>query len=248
MWGNEIMTLLRTALGCVIRFSRPCISPVQKQLVVFPHAGGGVAFYQHWRDLLPDDVDLFIVLYPGREDAQSLVAWETAQHAVEHCTNSLQSLLGIAPVVFFGHSMGALLALRVAGALQKSRFAINTVLSAQRIPSELIIYKREEQRQEILDSILTFSEGSSVLMLDEFTRPVVTRLIWQDLRLLGELSDGPLPNLLPRIWGGERDPLISSADLLLWEKALPGCRVRFFPGDHFYFMQDTAAFLRLLLQ
>ncbi|MGP2705891.1 thioesterase domain-containing protein, partial [Serratia marcescens] len=75
------MTPLRTSLGCVVRLSRPCSSPVSKQLVVFPHAGGGVAFYQHWRDLLPDEVDLFIVQYPGREDAQDAPAWETAQRA-----------------------------------------------------------------------------------------------------------------------------------------------------------------------
>lgn len=242
------MTLLRTVLGCVIRFSRPCSSPVKKQLVVFPHAGCGVAFYQHWRDLLPEDVDLFIVLYPGREEAQSMAVWETAQHAIEHCTNSLQSLLGIAPVVFFGHSMGALLALRVAGALQKSRFTIDTVLSAQRVPSELVILRNESQRKEILDSILTFSESNRVLILDEFTRPVVTNLIWQDLHLLGELSDGPLPDLQPRIWGGNKDPLVSRAALLQWEKEMPGCCVQLFSGDHFYFIKDTATFLRLLLQ
>lgn len=242
------MTPLRTSLGCVVRLSRPCSSPVSKQLVVFPHAGGGVAFYQHWRDLLPDEVDLFIVQYPGREDAQDAPAWETAQRAITRCVDALHSSLGIAPVVIFGHSMGALFALQVAAALQASRFNIDAVLSAQRAPSELKMLQQESLRQEVLGDILTFSESSGALSLDEITRPLVTRLIQQDLQLLGALSAEPLPDMQPRILGGDNDPLVSRAALSLWEKELPGSRVQFLAGDHFYFAQDTAAFLRQLLR
>lgn len=241
------MTPLRTSLGCVVRLSRPCSSPVSKQLVVFPHAGGGVAFYQHWRDLLPDEVDLFIVQYPGREDAQDAPAWETAQRAITRCVDALHSSLGIAPVVIFGHSMGALFALQVAAALQASRFNIDAVLSAQRAPSELKILQQESLRQEVLGDILTFSESSGALSLDEITRPLVTRLIQQDLQLLGALSAEPLPDMQPRILGGDNDPLVSRAALSLWEKnsRQPGAILA---GDHFYFAQDTAAFLRQLLR
>ncbi|CAI1667164.1 Phenyloxazoline synthase MbtB [Serratia marcescens] len=242
------MTQLRTSLGCAVRLSRPRSSPVTKQLVVFPHAGGGVAFYQHWRELLPDEVDLFIMQYPGREEAQSAPAWETAQYAIARCVDALHASLGIAPAVIFGHSMGTLLALQVAAALQTSRFRIDTVLSAQRAPSELKLLQQESQRQEVLDHILAFSESSGALTLDALTRPLVTRLIQQDLRLLGELSAEPLPGLQPRIWGGDDDPLVSRSALSQWKKELPGSQVQLLTGDHFYFMQDTAAFLRRLLQ
>lgn len=100
----------------------------------------------------------------------------------------------------------------------------------------------------MLDHILAFSESSGALTLDELTRPLVTRLIQQDLRLLGELSAEPLPGLQPRILGGNNDPLVSRSALSQWKEELPGSQVQLLTGDHFYFMQDTAAFLRRLLQ
>ncbi|MBB1584460.1 thioesterase II family protein [Serratia sp. OS31] len=242
------MTLLRQSNGCVLRLSRPLTTPVTKQLVVFPHAGGGTSFYQHWRDLLPDETDLFVVQYPGREEAQNVPFWTTATQAIEACSHDLRSSLGIAPMVIFGHSMGALLAMQVAGALAGSRFHFETVLSAQRVPSELLSLQHEQQRLAVLESIVTFSERSGSLVLDDITRPMVTGLILQDLQLLGKLAAKPLPGLSPRIFGGDQDPLVNALSLLQWQEDLPGSQVRFFPGDHFYFMQDSTAFLRQLMQ
>ncbi len=235
--------------GCVVRLSRSLAAPVTKQLVVFPHAGAGASFYQHWRDFLPDETDLFIVQYPGREEAQDEPSWETSTQAISTCVNALRSSLGIAPIVIFGHSMGTLLALQVATAMRGSRFRFETLLSAQRAPSELLNLQCESERQAVLDSILTFSESSGSLVLDDITRPMIARLILQDLQLLGSLAAEPLPEgLSVRIFGGDEDPLVSASSLLQWEQELAGSQVHFLPGDHFYFMQDSAAFLRQLMQ
>lgn len=241
------MTMLRHHNGCVLRLSRAFSAPVTKQLVVFPHAGGSASFYQHWRDGLPDDVDLFILHYPGREERHAESAWETAQQAIDACANALRSSLGIAPIVMFGHSMGALLAMQVAAALRDSRFQAKTVLSAQRTPSELQHLQQESQRQTLLAHILTFSENSGDLALDDLTRPIVAQLILQDLQLLAHLAALPLPDIALRIIGGDSDPLVSKSSLLHWQKEHANSQVEFLPGDHFYFMRDTSAFLRQLM-
>jgi len=239
--------MLRNSQGCVCRLSRKSSGPVRRQLVVFPHAGGGVSFYQDWRDALADDVDLFIVQYPGREESQHSKVWASAEQAINASVNALHALLGIAPTVFFGHSMGALLALHVAGALRGSRLQFKTVLSSQHRPTDLLYLQQETECQSLLDNILAYSESSGLLTLDEFTRPAVSNLILQDLQLLGRLAELAIPELSLRILGGDKDPLVSQSSLYQWENTVPGCQIELIPGDHFYFRQDTAAFLRRLV-
>ncbi|MFZ4831857.1 thioesterase II family protein [Rouxiella sp. Mn2063] len=241
------MTILRNNFGCVCRLSRKSSGPVRQQLVVFPHAGGGVSFYQHWRDVLADDIDLFIVQYPGREESQRTEGWTNAKQAIDASTRDLQASLGIAPIVIFGHSMGALLALHVASALRSSRFQSNTVLSSQHRPTDLLYLEQEAECQRLLDNILAYSESSGSLVLDEFTRPAVSKLILQDLKLLGHLARLAVPDLKLRILGGDCDPLVSQSALYQWENTVPGCQIELMPGDHFYFRQDEAAFLRQLI-
>src|SRR5437870_3982541 len=102
------MIAWRSLDGSVVKYSAGAIAPVRHQIVVFPHAGGAESFYRPWRRYLPDDVDLLIVQYPGRETRALDDAWPDGESAVEQCSAALNSLLGIAPLTVFGHSMGAL--------------------------------------------------------------------------------------------------------------------------------------------
>lgn len=232
----------------VMRFSTGNVAPVQQQLVVFPHAGGSAAFYQQWRERLPAECDLLVVQYPGREERQADLPWSGAQQAIAACNHGLRELLGVAPVTFFGHSMGALLALQVATVLWDSRFACQrVVLSAQRVPSELMMLQQPGARERLLDTILTYSEQSGIMRLDELTRPRVAALILQDLMLLGQLADLPVADIPLLIAGGEEDPLVERSALEAWSTTVTESQLKRWPGGHFYFQDNLDAFLHQLL-
>lgn len=233
----------------VMRFSQRRTAPVAQQLVVFPHAGGGAAFYQPWRERLPAECDLLVVQYPGREERQGEAPWQSAQQAVTACCHGLTELLGVAPVTFFGHSMGALLALQVASALWASRFSCRrVVLSSQHPPEALLMLQQPAARQDLLASILSDSEQSGVMPLDTLTRPAVAALILQDLTLLGQLAALPVADLPLAITGGNDDPLVGRAAREGWSALVTRSEQRSWPGGHFYFREDPDAFLHQLLQ
>lgn len=96
------------------------------RLVCFPHAGGSAAFFQAWADLL-DGIEVHAVQYPGRADriddpfADDLVTMASSI-AAEALT------LDDRPLTFFGHSMGAAVALEAARSCAREGFPIQALI------------------------------------------------------------------------------------------------------------------------
>jgi pyochelin biosynthesis protein PchC len=86
------------------------------QLVCLPHAGGGASFYRTWLTLLPPDVELLAVQYPGREDRWSDPMTDRMDELVSAIADDLAAELD-RPYALFGHSMGSAVAWELAHAL-----------------------------------------------------------------------------------------------------------------------------------
>ena len=90
------------------------MSAVPVTLVCIPHAGGVSSEYRPWRDHLPPGWFLEAVSLPGREQRFR----EPLLHSVEAMAADVQGVLRRAPrerpVIIFGHSLGALIALEAA--------------------------------------------------------------------------------------------------------------------------------------
>lgn len=89
---------------------RPIVAPSDPSATVFcfPHAGGAPSAFRSWSSAPIDGVEIVVLALPGREDRfheppQVDIA-AIAAAVVRHATR---------PFVFFGHSMGALVALAV---------------------------------------------------------------------------------------------------------------------------------------
>lgn len=87
------------------------------RLICFPYAGGGPCIFQKWSAWLAAHVGLYSVNLPGRGTRLQEAPVSRLQPIVNALLNDLHRLRDM-PFVFFGHSMGALLAFETARALR----------------------------------------------------------------------------------------------------------------------------------
>src|SRR5437764_15252250 len=87
------------------------------RLFCFPYAGGGGSLFRAWSREAPQSVDVCAIQLPGRETRFAEPAFTDVALLVERLYSTMLPLLNI-PFVFFGYSMGALIAFELARTLQ----------------------------------------------------------------------------------------------------------------------------------
>ncbi|MEY9877090.1 pyochelin biosynthetic protein PchC [Streptacidiphilus sp. MAP12-33] len=83
------------------------------RLVCLPHAGGAASAYRDWDPLLPDDVELTVVQYPGRQERIHEPCIDSMEAMADEIAAVVRPQAG-RDLVLFGHSMGAAVAYEVA--------------------------------------------------------------------------------------------------------------------------------------
>lgn len=244
------MKLIQAQAEGAIRLSIAASVPVRHQLVIFPHAGGSSEFYRAWRDHLPADIDLVIMQYPHPSASGVAVNWNEPHAAIQRCMRGLASLLGIAPITLFGHSMGAFLAVHIAASLE-SRFRVaQLILSSQMAPASLqATLQTKQDIDHLTEQAIGLGEVPELSRSTSTVQTVVASAIHQDLALLQKLVRLPIGQLpVTRIFGGDSDPLIDREKLFEWLESLPkNTALELFPGGHFYFIDQVPLVVETIL-
>jgi len=105
-------------------------------LFLFPYAGGGTAVFKEWVNYF-SDINLFCILYPGRENRFSEKALEDIDLLANDIFNEMENTIDFSkPYFLFGHSMGTKVVYEVALRIQKSGYRSPTgvIISAGRAP------------------------------------------------------------------------------------------------------------------
>lgn len=223
---------------CVKRLSTRTSRPVDRQVVVFPHAGGTFSFFKELRQYLPGNVDLLIVQYPNREERMSTEMWSKPSDAISEICDGLSCLLGRAPTTFFGHSMGAVIASHTAIALKNTRFMpVDVIISSQMTPSALKrLLSNKSDVDALVDELITQDEASGTVKYDDLTKPIIHNRLLTDILLLRQFSILPYDKCLPiRVFGGLSDNFVTKHQIEQWvgytDRPLS---LTFFEGAHFY--------------
>lgn len=226
----------------------------RRRLVCFPHAGGSASFFRPWVDALPDDVELWAVQYPGREDrfgeAHPADLGELADRIAEDLAPALDG-----PVTVFGHSMGASVGYEVTrGLLARRPGAVERlVVSARPSPSHQRAARNDFhlRDEEALVAEIRVLGGAAPAVLDHpGLRALLLPVVREDFRLIEDYHPGPREPLPVPITAltGDADPRVTGAQAAGWAEATrAGFRLVTFPGDHFYLVPHREEVVRLLV-
>lgn len=224
----------------LIRFAPRPSAPLR--LFCFSYAGGGAAHYRAWLEALPNDVELCAVQLPGREGRLR----ESPMSAIDAIVERLLPALGPEldrPFVFFGHSMGAMVAFEMARELQRigTHMPQRLIVSGRRAPH---LPETEAPMHRLADDAFVAEIGrryggipAEVLRHRDLLELLLPGLR-ADITAVETHSFRPAAPLgCPlSVFGGDADSRAPLDQLEAWRAhGAAGMRLKVFPGGHFYF-------------
>ncbi|MDI5965003.1 thioesterase II family protein [Streptantibioticus silvisoli] len=226
-----------------IRPLRP-LPAARLRLVCLPHAGGTAGYFRDWADLLPPDVELWAVQYPGRENRIAEPFVDRMAPLADHVARELAPFPD-PPLVLFGHSMGAVLAHEVARRLTAAagpRAVHHLVVSGCAAPHLVRPLAGQEGAHLLPDDDLVavlrrLDPDGTALLEDPDMRSVLLPAVRNDYELIQSYRGSPHPPLRAGItaFAGRQDDAVDDDALDAWAQATRGrFDRRSFPGGHFY--------------
>jgi surfactin synthase thioesterase subunit len=205
-----------------------------------PHAGGSASLFWPWRSLLPPEIELWGIEYPGhgRRTTESLV------DRIDRLGAEVATALASEPrwpYVLFGHSMGCLVAFEACHLLMARDAPLPALLivaahSAPRLPPTAPPVHAASDPEFIAKLRDLNATPSAVLEspeLLEFMLPILRA----DFRACETYVPVDRPRLPVRIaiYGGLADSDVGHDQLLAWdEETTSDCTLRMFPDGHFF--------------
>ncbi|MET9684258.1 thioesterase II family protein [Streptomyces coeruleorubidus] len=226
------------------------------RLFCFPYAGGGASAYGRWQrnlDAHGARVRVLPVQLPGREGRMDEPRFTDLHALIDDMDAQLDEELEH-PHIFYGHSMGALIAYSLAWRRQQrgAPLPLAVVLSAYRAPHLPApqIARPEASDEELIESLAALGGIPQVLLNHPDFLSALLPVARDDLLLCTgrPMSDTSEPLRVPlHLFAGRRDRLVSVSEVVSWRRhAGRGCEVRTMPGGHFFVRAHEDTFLREL--
>jgi medium-chain acyl-[acyl-carrier-protein] hydrolase len=226
---------------------KPRDNPILR-LFCFPYAGAGAAAYRLWPNYLSESIEVVAVHPPGRAHRLREEPLTRIDTMVEAAVTGLSSLMD-RPFAVFGHSLGAVVAAEFARVLQaQGRLAAHLFVSSRpplrdatrqlyQLPQEEFLVAMNARYQSIPEEVLAHPD------LVELLLPALRADI-EAIETFRPHHDRVKIACPTTVYGGMFDHTVSQEDLESWnEETAQPCRVRVFPGDHFYLNASIAPML-----
>lgn len=214
------------------------------RLFCFPHAGGSSHSFYGWSQRFSRDIELCPIQLPGRGKLIAEPPSTELDYLVREIGDAMNPLLD-KPFMFFGHSMGSILAFEVVRYLRTKygKQPAHLFVSGRGAPE--IGLRRNTMHdlpdEEFIRRLHDFNGTPAELLQN----PEITQLFIPALRADFEIAekyrfreDSPLECPITA-FGGQADAGVSHEDLKAWGGHTKGqFSAHMFAGDHFFIWQS----------
>jgi medium-chain acyl-[acyl-carrier-protein] hydrolase len=222
------------------------------RLFCFPYAGGDAQVFRGWQRHLAPEVDVCLAHLPGRGRRLGAPRFTRLQKLVE----AIADVIGPkaeTPFAFYGHSMGALISFELARELRRRNAVspLHLFLSGSQAPGmrkiELRMFDLPEK--ELIAKLHKLNGTPMELFDDPEIKDLFIPLLRADFEMVDTYECSPeSPLMCPMtVYGGSEDERAPVDSLNPWEMHTTAqCKVRIFPGGHFFIQQQSAQFINVL--
>lgn len=215
-------------------------STASRRVFVFPHAGSSVAPFRKWYDVIDRQIDLRVVQIPGSGGRLKEPGFTKMPELIEALTAQIQSLMNV-PYVFFGHSLGALIAFETCRALSRSgaRSCDHLIVAGFRAPQ----IPRQTPLTYTLSDELFLEKMKTSRMTPPviFSRPGLVNLFLPPMKRNCELGEtyrydgGSALEVPVTALSGANDDSVTREEVDAWREITSGpATFRELSGDHFF--------------
>lgn len=221
------------------------------RLFCFAHSGGVASIFRNWQSYFPDDIEVYPVQLPGRENRFNEPFITSLANLSEELKHVVEPFLET-PLILFGHSLGAVIAYELAKKLQGSCKKMQLFVSSCSAPHCLLHESPLHQLSdnEFIQSLKSYGGMPKQLLENEEALKILLPRLKADFTLFetykctASLLDIPLVAL-----GGKKDDLVSEKNLNAWESYTNSSfNIHFFSGGHFYYQIETEAVCQMILK
>ncbi|MFF4417766.1 thioesterase II family protein [Streptosporangium sp. NPDC001559] len=226
----------------------PCPRP-NLRLVCFPHSGGSAGYFRTWKSAVPEGVELLAVRYPGREERLCDPFAEDMRELADSIAHAC-ARFDDAPLAFFGHSLGSLVAYEVAVRLSARYGVTLRTLFASSCAAPWLAPRLGlgDAADEALIERVGQLGGTDMSVFDNLElRELIMPAIRADYRLLDRYTE-PATTALDcpvHVYHGTDDPGVGADAVAAWSRATARAfSTRAFPGGHFYLAEHLPELAR----
>ncbi|MFV8754803.1 thioesterase II family protein [Nannocystaceae bacterium ST9] len=210
------------------------------KLVCLPHAGASPRSFYPWADQLPNDIELVPVCLAGRAGRSEEPLATSVAGIVEPLARELGPLM-TETVVFFGHSLGALLALELVRELRRrgSVLPCLLVVSGRTIPGlgRTLKLHNLPDTQLVREVQRIYGGIPRELLVEPAMLMRMLPILRADLAVnetYRHVHEPPIACSILAL-GGTTDPHVTGTELELWRGQTTGkFECAQFSGGHFY--------------
>lgn len=229
--------------------SNPCKT---SRLFCFPHAGGTAEYFHSWKSLFPDFIEVIPAQLPGRSLRFREKPFDNLTDLVKSLVENMISFLD-RPFVFFGHSMGALIAFELTKHLEKLSYPLpkHLFLSGRSAPSKTKIKTLFHQLpdEKLLNKIQELNGSPKEALFHPELLQLLLPALRADLSICETYKyTQKKPLSIPLIiFGGKNDPLVEYESLDQWQRETTAITtIKTFPGNHFFLNQHRKTIAEII--
>lgn len=224
------------------------------RLFCFHYGGGSASIFRKWSKDLIDNVELVAIQLPGREERFNELLLSNVSQVVDNLCQNFNNFLD-KPFIFFGHSVGALIAFEFVRALRRKGISNPEHLIVSGTKAPQTSSKKHPIHNlpyvKFIEELKKYNGAPSYIIEDRELMSIFAPIIRADFCISETYKyTNEKPLICPiTALGGLHDDTFNLSDLTKWKKQTTGFfKSHFLIGDHFFINTSYEEVIKIVNQ